>query len=84
MFRYFTILVVSRIVKYLNEMRKLDDRFITRISEKIKSYHFKQSPRYSEILSFKTNEIDEEKLSEMFESVEEIEDKRQESEKYKK
>lgn len=57
----------------LGALSRLEDLYYTRLRRKIKSYNYAQTPAYETVLKFRTNQIDNEKISELFKKSEEIE-----------
>lgn len=57
---------------FINELRKLDDKFNTRVERKIKEQHFQQTPQYETEFEFPTNMVDDRHLAETFEKIDRI------------
>lgn len=57
---------------FIRELRKLNERFTTRIERKMKPYYFQQTPEYETEFEFPTNTIDNTLLMEAFERIDRI------------
>jgi hypothetical protein len=60
--------------QFVQELRKLDDKFKTAVQRKIKEYHHFQTPEYETVYEFPTNRIDEDLLRQTFEKIDQIMD----------
>lgn len=58
--------------QFVQELRKLDDKFKTGVQRKIKEYHHFQTPEYETVFEFPTNMIDEGLLRKAFEKIDRI------------
>lgn len=66
---YFHAPEKSELVRLLTE---LDDTFETALFKKIKKYHPLQAPDYEDVLTFKTNTLNEKNLEQLIEQSDEI------------
>ncbi|MGI0100282.1 MAG: hypothetical protein ACREBH_00965 [Candidatus Micrarchaeaceae archaeon] len=64
---------ISQKEELLDALSCLDDIYQTRLRRKTKSYNYAQTPAYETILKFKTNQINDEKITELFEESDKIE-----------